>query len=443
MLTLLLLARTSSPGVSGVPSHPETTVPGARSTIPDSSVTCPPAPDAGNGTPGALATVRYLASDALEGRLAGSPGARCAARYVARHFRESGLEPAGDSGTFFQDVPLRSAVNPHAPGGTGRNVVAILPGSDPALSREAVVVGAHLDHLGRGGFGSLETGEPGQIHNGADDNASGVAALLRAAHRLAHGPRPARSVVFVAFTGEELGLLGSSRYANDPAVPLEHTVAMVNMDMVGRLEDDPLIAYGTGTAQEWEDLLAPAADSAGLTIAREASGFGPSDHTSFYAKQIPVLHFFTNVHTDYHRPGDDWQKIDAGGIEQVAELTARVVRRVADGPRRLTVVTGVGDPPSERSEGYGAYLGTVPDFAPVDRGVRLAGVTDGSPAARAGLRAGDVLVRLGGQDVADLYGFTDALRSHHPGDTVSVTVLREGEARTLTAVLGSRSDRPR
>ncbi|MFP4624641.1 MAG: M28 family peptidase, partial [Gemmatimonadota bacterium] len=191
---------------------------------------------------------RYLSSDALEGRLAGTAGAACAAEYIAYTFRRLGLAPGGEDGSYFQEVPLRSVVNPHAPGGTGRNVLGVLPGSDRG-SEEYVVIGAHFDHLGMGGPGSLAT-EPA-VHNGADDNASGVVAMLEVAERLAVGPRPRRPVVFMAFTGEESGLLGSSHWVKEPTVALDGVVAMVNMDMVGRLGENGLVVYGTGTAREW------------------------------------------------------------------------------------------------------------------------------------------------------------------------------------------------
>jgi len=386
-----------------------------------------------------IAVVRYLADDALQGRLAGSAGERCAGELIAREFARLGLAPAGDSGSYFQAVPLASAVNPHAPGGTGRNVVAILEGADPALKGEAVVVGAHYDHLGLGGFGSMVPEVRDSVHNGADDNASGVGALLGVAERLARAPRPARSVVFIAFTGEEYGLLGSGHYTKQPAVPLEQTVAMVNMDMVGRLGSNPLIVYGAGTAQEWEEVLAAASGSSSIELRTQSDGgFGASDQTSFYARDIPVLHFFTNVHSDYHRPSDDWQKIDAAGLERVAALVAGVVEHLAQRPTRLTLVPGVGAPPSTGGRGYGPYLGTVPDFTPVERGVLLAGVNAGSPAEQAGLRRGDIIVGFDGAEIKDIYALTDALRAHEPGDEVKITVLRDGESVTVTARLAQR-----
>jgi hypothetical protein len=357
---------------------------------------------------------------------------------IVARFKQLGLQPAGVDGTYFQDVPLASATNPHAPAGTGRNIVALLPGVDPGLETEIVVLGAHYDHLGEGGFGSL--GESGEIHNGADDNASGVAALLEAARRLTEGEPQARPVLFIAFTGEESGLLGSGHYAKNPTISLDQAQAMVNLDMVGRLESSPLIVYGMGTAPEWQALVDAANEPLGLELAFEDAGYGPSDHTSFYSQDIPVLHLFTNVHEDYHKPSDDWEKIDAAGLERVGEFAARVVASVASRPDRLTLIPGVGEP-AQNSGGYGAYLGTVPDFTPVDHGVLLSGVSAGSPAEKAGIQGGDIIIGLGEHDVADLYALTDALREHAPGDEVRVVILRDGEELELEVVLGDRADR--
>jgi membrane-associated protease RseP (regulator of RpoE activity) len=335
-------------------------------------------------------------------------------------------------------VSLTSVLNPHASGGTGRNVIAALDGADPGLRREWVVVGAHYDHLGEGGPGSLAPARA--IHNGADDNASGVAAMLRAAERLAAGPRPARSVLFVAFTGEESGLLGSARFTNSPTIdgPM---VAMINLDMVGRLGDGPLITYGVDTAEEWREVLDPAAAGAGVTLATRGEGYGPSDHTSFYLKDVPVLHFFTNTHGDYHRPTDDWEKIDAAGLEKVSTLVSTVASAIANRPpAALTLRRGAGQPPpppGQMTTG-GTYLGSIPDFTPVPRGVRISGVTGGSPAEAGGLRAGDVIVGVGAEDVADLQGLTNALRAHKPGQTVGVRVLRDGKEMELQVTLGAR-----
>ncbi|RMH19449.1 MAG: M20/M25/M40 family metallo-hydrolase, partial [Gemmatimonadetes bacterium] len=322
-----------------------------------------------------------------------------------------------------------------------RNVVGVLPGHDPERMREVIVVGAHYDHLGWGGEGSLAPGAHA-VHNGADDNASGTAALIEVARRLASlHAAPERTVVFVAFTGEERGLWGSGRFVRDPTIPLARAVAMINMDMVGRLRDGRLTVFGTGTAREWPELLERLAAERGLTLAMVPDGYGPSDHSSFYGAGIPVLHFFTNTHEDYHRPTDDWEKIDEEGLRTVAGLVGDVVGRLSYGEVTPTLIEGAGTPtapadptgepeaPAEASRGYGPYFGSIPDMAAGDdvEGVRLTGVREGSPAAHAGLRAGDVIVSFGGKPVTDLYAYTYALREHAPGDRVQVVVLRDGE----------------
>ena len=390
-----------------------------------------------------LDVVRYLADDALHGRLAGSAGERCAGDYLAWTFEEIGLEPGGDDGTYFQSLQLESALNPHLRGGSGRNVVGVLTGADPERRDDVIVVGAHYDHLGMGGAGSLAPGEEA-IHNGADDNASGVAALVAVARTLAEQPRPSRSIVFVAFTGEEMGLLGSAHFVARGDIPVTRMKAMLNMDMVGRLGDGTLIVYGVDTAAEWRDLVESAADSVGVDVALQGSGMGPSDHTSFYAREVPVLHFFTNVHGDYHKPGDDWEKIDGEGLARIARMVGILATHLASRSEDLVVVRGAGrpagTPAAPPTGGYGAYLGSVPDFAPVDHGVLLSGVSPESPAERAGLTTGDVIVGLGEHEVADLQGLTDALRAHRPGDTVEVRFIREEQTHRVTVTLGSRNN---
>jgi S1-C subfamily serine protease len=219
---------------------------------------------------------------------------------------------------------------------------------------------------------------------------------------------------------------------------------MINLDMVGRLNGGTLLVFGVGTASEWNALLEPAAARAGVRIATKGDGYGPSDHTSFYLKDVPVLHFFTNTHGDYHKPTDDWDKIDPKGLSAVAAIVSDVAAAAANSRPRLTLVRGAGEPPkpvSGTSRGYGAWLGSVPDFTPVERGVKLSGVTTGSPAEVAGIRAGDILVGFGTHEVADLQAMTDALRAHKPGDVVDVQVLRGGERLSLKVTLGSRAGR--
>jgi hypothetical protein len=409
--------------------------------VPAHGQTCPQAADTARGATGALADVRYLADDALAGRLAGSAGERCAGDYIAREFAKARLRPAGDDGTFFQSLSLASALNPHAPGGTGRNVIGALDGADARLKDEWIVVGAHYDHLGEGGNPSSLAPDDKGIHNGADDNASGVSVVLSAARVLAAGRRPARSVLFIAFTGEESGLLGSTHFVSHPTIAGRIT-AMINLDMVGRLGKGPLIVYGVDTAEQWRAVVEPAATRAGITIATRGEGYGPSDHTAFYTKDIPVLHLFTNTHTDYHKPSDDVDKIDEAGLEKVTKMVVEIVSAAAARAEQLTLRRGAGKPPSAGSAGTGGtYLGSVPDFSPVDRGVKLSGVSPGSPADKAGVRAGDVIVGMGTLDVADLQGLTDALRAHKPGDTVPLRLIRDGKPVTLEVTLGSRATR--
>jgi aminopeptidase YwaD len=560
--------------------------------------TCPDAAALTRGIDGALAHVRYLADDALEGRAVGTAGERCAADYLVSQLSALGLEPAGPEGSWFQAFTIRNGAelgpanrlairgrdyvtgrdwtpvgfsasaslereliygghllsnpgdpsdefarmdisdkivivewgDPDDPHGTSvrgdphfkatvaagrgaagililapvglelpslgdelraalpipvgivsadagavvrealiggasarlqtdvrvttaeaRNVVARLPGASPTLRNEHVVIGAHYDHLGHGGEGSLAPDETA-IHNGADDNASGTAALIDIARRLSAAPRLDRSVLFIAFTGEERGLWGSAYFVREPTIDLERTVAMLNLDMVGRVTDDGLTVLGVGTAAEWDEIIdrANAELAEPLTIAKSPDGYGPSDHSSFYGEGIPVLHFLSNLHEDYHRPSDDWQKINADGLERVSDLTARIASRLATGGADAVAMTPIQQsrpsapaaaPSSQSSSsggGYGPYLGTIPDMTPRDFGLRLTGVREGSPAAIAGLQPGDVVVEFDGNPVADIYAYTYALQAKQVGDEVVIVVERNGERISVTATLGSR-----
>ena len=322
-------------------------------------------------------------------------------------------------------------------------MIGLLPGRDPVLRNEAVIVGAHYDHLGLGGFGSLDPDSTGKVHNGADDNASGAAMLIQIAARLAAAP-PARTVVFIAFSGEELGLLGSSHYVQEPIYPLATTVAMINLDMVGRLRQGRLIVYGSQTAKEFPALLDSLNWYAGFDLKAQGDGYGPSDQSPFYAAGRPVLHLFTDLHEDYHRTTDDWQKINLDGFKRVTDFAVGVVTALANRPGPLTFVASATArrrrAPARRSgtPGYGAYLGTVPDMTDSPGGVRLAGVRAGSPAEKAGLRGDDIITRIGDAEIADLQAMTDALRSHQPGDTVDIVVRRGDQVTTVRATLGTR-----
>lgn len=398
---------------------------------------------------GTLAHVRYLADDRLEGRAVATRGERCAGDYIAARFRALGLEPAGHDGTFFQSWNV-SSDTPHggAVHGEARNVAAILRGSDPA-GAQALVIGAHYDHLGFGGFGSLSPDATGTVHNGADDNASGTAVLMEAARALASGPPLAQDILFIAFTGEERGLWGSAHYVGAPLVPLDGTVAMLNLDMVGRVRDDLLTILGTGTAEEWPTILerANARTDAPLDLRLISDGFGGSDHTSFYARGIPVLHFFSNTHPDYHRVEDDWELVNADGMDRVTQLLTEVVREVvpASGLASLTLVEGAGNPhgttasgdENSMRSGFRVRLGTIPDYSRESGGMAITAVRQDSPAAKAGMQGGDIIVGFGPHEVDDVYDYMAALNEFDPGDEVEIVILRDGERLSLTVVLAA------
>ena len=324
---------------------------------------------------------------------------------------------------------------------TVRNVIGVLPGANPRLSREAVIVGAHYDHLGLGGRHSLASDATGQVHNGADDNASGTAALLEIA-RAAAARREAfrRTVIFAAFAGEELGLLGSAHYVEHPYVPLERTIAMVNLDMIGRPAGRILLS-GLETAPSLRDDVRAAGRGRTVEIrtTREGASIASSDDSTFTARRVPALLFFSGFHTDYHRPTDDWDRIDAEGAIEVTRialaLTERLARR-ADRPE--FVVPPKSTQQTDGSGGYGPYFGSVPDFVESVRGVRFADIRPGSPAEQAGIRRGDVLVQFDGKPVLTVHDFTFALREKNAGDVVKVVVLREGRELTAQVTLGVR-----
>ena len=325
--------------------------------------------------------------------------------------------------------------------GATANVVGILPGTDSTLAAEAVVLGAHYDHLGRGSPFSLAPERGDAIHPGADDNASGTAALLGIAETLTRSGAPRRSVVVVAFSGEELGLLGSTHYVGQPAVPLDRTVAMVNLDSVGRLRDGRLHVMGVDTGQGLRALVEQAGQGVPAPMVLRGDGVGPSDHTAFLNRERPVVFFFTGAHADYHRPSDTWDKIDADGLRTVTTVAYRLVRALADRDDRPAFVRVPGGPPraGAGAAGYGPYFGAVPDFGDAPHpGVRLGGVRPDSPADRAGLRAGDVIVRFAGVAVRTLDDLVFALRSRRPGDAVEVSYLRDGTERAVQTTLEER-----
>jgi hypothetical protein len=315
-----------------------------------------------------------------------------------------------------------------------KNVIGVLEGEGPHKD-EMVFVGAHYDHLGRGGMGSLMPGSK-EIHNGADDNASGTVSVLELARRFAHrGKKLPRTLVFMTFSGEEEGLVGSAYYVKNPVFPLNKTIAMINLDMVGRLKDDKLTVYGVGTSPHWEKLLKKMAPPHQLHLILKPEGFGPSDQSSFYGKKIPVLHFFTGTHPDYHRPTDKWDKINVTGMDRVVDLVEQIVENtdVSTTPPQYVEIKA-----SARVERQGnrPYFGSIPDFGSETKGYAIQGVTPGSPADKGGLKGGDTIVEFAGRKITGLDDFDLALRRVSAGDTVEITALRAGKPVKLKVTLG-------
>ena len=321
-----------------------------------------------------------------------------------------------------------------------KNVVAVLEAEGP-LAEETIVIGAHYDHLGYGGRGSLAGRGQGAspkkaIHNGADDNASGTAALIETARRLAENrDKLKRRVVFIAFTAEESGLLGSAHYVDNPLIPIDKTVAMLNYDMVGRLTDDKLVIFGTGSAAEFDSLVDRQAKDRGFNLTKNASGFGPSDQTSFYKKQIPVMHFFTGTHRDYHRPTDDYDKVNARGMRRVVDLVEDIAVEIATNEKRPTYrEVKRGRSPIAKA-GSRPYFGSIPDFSGDGKGYKISGVAKGGPAAKGGLKGGDTIIKFGKSQISNLDDFDNALRKFKSGDKVKLTVKREGKEVELEVTL--------
>ena len=344
------------------------------------------------------------------------------------------------------------------------NVIGVLEGSDPVLKNENIVIGAHYDHLGRGGEGSGSLSpNSADIHHGADDNASGTAGLIELARVfISQQPRPKRTLIFIAFGGEEEGLLGSAYYVNHPLTALTNTVAMINMDMIGRMRDRKLVIGGVGTAQEWKQLITAANSALSMKVTANASepvkgvpivvsangrpiatvdpngafevtmnedGYGPSDHSQFYGKQIPVLFFWTGTHVDYHKPSDTFEKINYDDEARILNLVARIVRDVDGAEKRPTYTTAKVAPP--RGGGFRVYLGTIPNYAESSNGLLVDGVREGSPAEKGGLKPGDRIVKIGNREVKNVYDYTYALGEMKAGQEYVFEVMRNNEKLTL------------
>lgn len=318
------------------------------------------------------------------------------------------------------------------------NVAGFIPGNNPAYTNEYLVIGAHYDHLGWGDHNSLYMGDVPMIHFGADDNASGTAGLLELAEKfMSVKDQLNRSIVFAAFSGEELGLLGSAYMVNNFPVPISDVVTMINMDMIGRLNDkNDLIVYGTGTSSSWKDILNNK-NTYDLNLTFNDEGFGPSDHSSFYGKQIPVLFFFTGTHSDYHKPSDTADKINAKGQERILRFVYDVAKEIVQKETKPDYIAVERKDRGRMTTGR-VWVGTIPDFAGEVDGYKLGGVTEGSPADKAGLKTGDIITAFGGKKISNIYDFTYAIGSHVPGDKVEVVFMRGEQELKVEIELTSR-----
>lgn len=400
--------------------------------------------------------IEYLASDKLEGRRTGEAGATAAAGYIANQFARLHLKPgvhaANGKATYLQPFPGKAAA-PDKPV-TGYNIIGILDGKDRILRNEAIVIGAHYDHLGHGGEGSLAPNSK-DVHHGADDNASGTAAIIELARQFAKAKNNKRTIIFIAFSGEEEGLFGSKYYVNNPVFPIENTVAMINLDMVGRLKDDKITIGGIGTASEWKsiveaenkekhnetqtgngrngsDITLDVTVTKPFNLALNEDGFGPSDHSSFYTKKIPVLFFFTGTHLDYHKPSDTADKINYEGEAKVISYVAAIVKSVDQNAVKPTyaVAKSSGTPGGGRT-GFSVTLGTIPSYTDSTDGMVIDGVRDASPAAKAGLKANDKIVKLAGQDINNVQDYTKILGDLKADVEYEIVIIRGSERLTL------------
>ena len=377
--------------------------------------------------------VRILASDSLTGRETGTEGARLAADYLENRMKQLGLKPAAGEGGYFQEFSFKPKKDPHSEvvfgqtsdsSVTGINVLGLIDNG----GARTVIIGAHYDHLGMGGEGSLHRGEP-DIHNGADDNASGVAVLLQLANRIRNWPEAKDNYLILSFSGEEMGLLGSNYFAKNPTLDLKDVPYMLNLDMVGRLrQDSTLSVSGTGTSPIWPQMLNSL--NPGFKLVLSESGVGPSDHTSFYLQDIPVLHFFTGQHEDYHRPTDDAGRLNYQGMEQITGYLFELVKGMES---QNEVAFRKTKNESEEVPRFKVALGVVPDYLYDGKGMRIDGVSEGKPAQAAGLQKGDIVVKMGDSTVIDMMSYMRALSAFEPGQSAEVVVEREGKS--VTAVV--------
>ena len=371
--------------------------------------------------------VAFLADDKLEGRETGTKGEKIAADYIAERFKSLGLEEKGTEG-YFQDFTFKPRKDPHSEIKfiemnsdstiTGRNILGYIDNE----AAQTIVIGAHYDHLGYGGEGSLYRGDDKAIHNGADDNASGVAVMLNLAGKLKN-VNTNNNYLFMAFSGEEMGLLGSNYFVKNTTIDVASINYMINMDMVGRLKTDSTLAvYGTGTSPIFKQTIMSNNDL--FKVVEHESGVGPSDHTSFYLNDIPVLHFFTGQHEDYHKPGDDYDKLNYEGMNLISDFIYTIITDLDDNGELAFRKT---KDESDDTPRFKVTLGVVPDYLYTGKGMRIDGVSEDKPAQKAGLLKGDIVIQLGEHAVEDMMGYMKALSKFEKGNTTTVKIERNGK----------------
>lgn len=367
------------------------------------------------------AHINYLASDELQGRGTGTEDERMAASYIESQFRKLKLAPLGDNKTYLQTFDFKGGMHGTGEPGKASNLVAYLDNGAPTT----IIIGAHYDHLGLGKQGgSLDANPDGKIHNGADDNASGVAGMLELARYFkTNKTKEKNNFLFLAFSGEELGLYGSDYFVEHPTIDWSTVNYMVNLDMVGRLDTKKggLIVNGTGTSPGWEPLIKQLS-TAELPISTDSSGTGPSDHTKFYLKKVPVLHFFTDSHSDYHKPSDDADKINAEGEAAVLNIIIKVIESTDSQPKLAYLTTKSKSTGGSRS--FKVTMGIMPSYSARVTGLKVDGVSEGKPAFKAGILEGDVIIQIGDLTIKDIEGYMEALGKFEKGMTVPVKLLR-------------------
>lgn len=369
--------------------------------------------------------IEVLAADDMQGRFTGSEGERKAIAYIEKEFKALKLVPKGEQ-QFQQPFPFKAGVHGTGDEGTAHNVIAYLDNK----ADKTIIIGAHYDHLGLGENGSsLDANPKGKIHNGADDNASGVAGVLELARYFSKNKTKEKAnFLFICFSGEELGLYGSKYFTEHPTLDLSKVSYMINMDMIGRLNNGLTIS-GTGTSAAWEPTIKSI--SAPFTVKTDSSGIGPSDHSSFYLKNIPVLHFFTGSHSDYHKPSDDTDKINFTGEKQILELIVTLIEKLDNDPQLAFLPTKSKSMSGSRSA-FKVTLSVMPSYTSDVSGLLVDGATEGRPAHKAGIQAGDVITQIGDLEIKDIETYMDALGKFEKGQTVPVKVKRKNETLTLS-----------